>query len=310
MNLPLFKFTAVGILTVFVASDCVLAQQSGSRGGVSAAAYPQALPELSPQVAQSFLTVDGSAVVRVKPTQIRVVLAVTTEAPKASECKRMMAQKMQQLRTAWTGARLRKEDVVEDFISVLPQYEFDVKKVEGSTVAIEKKSGYLMQTNVHLAVESDEAAMRAIDAAFENEVTDIIAFDYWSKELDAKKKEARELAVQAAKDKAETLLGALFEKVPPVINVREKTTVHYPDSMYQSFENSSSAQYNSSYALRRDIPRMLVARPKNTYYRGHVSNADVGPSELQMRAEISVESKVQVYFESPVAKSFNAGREE
>ena len=148
-----------------------------------------------------------------------------------------------------------------------------------------------------------------IAAAFANEITDIIGFDLWSKERDEKKKEARALAIKVAKEKSDTLLNGLFEKRPPVINVKEKTRVYFPTSLYRSFQNVSSAQYGSTYSSR-NIPRILLPRPKNTYYHGHTTHADQAPSDLQMRAEISVESHVQIYFESPVAKSFNASRED
>ena len=304
------RMAAPSLLVLLIFTGSVFAQ-SGSRAGIAGPASAQKLSELSPQVAQSYIVVDGSAVLRVKPTEARVILAVTTEATTASQCNRLMSQKMDQLRQAWVGAGLADENIVEDFISVLPRYDFEIKQIEGSRVAEEKRVGYLMQTNVHLAVKADDGLMKkVIDTAFANEVTDIIGFDLWSKELDEKKKEARAEAIKVAKEKSDTLLNGLFEKRPPVINVKEKTRVYFPTSLYRSFQNVSSAQYGSTYASSRNIPRILLPRPKNTYYHGHATHADRAPSDLQMRAEISVESHVQIYFESPVAKSFNASRED
>ena len=304
------RIAVPSLLVLLIVTGSVFAQ-SGSRVGINDPATAQELSELSPQVAKSYIVVDGSAVLRVKPTDARVILAVTTEATTASECNKLMSQKMDQLRQAWVGAGLADENIVEDFISVLPRYDFEIKEIEGSRVAQEKKVGYLMQTNVHLAVKADEGLMKkVIDTAFANEVTDIIGFDLWSKKLDEKKKEARAMAIKVAKEKSDVLLNGLFEKRPPVINVKEKTKVYFPTSLYRSFNNVSSAQYGSSYASSRNISRILLPRPKNTYYHGHVTHADRAPSDLQMRAEISVESHVHIYFESPVAKSFNASRKD
>ena len=158
-----------------------------------------------------------------------------------------------------------------------------------------------MQSNLHLAVKDDAQAMSAIGIAFDAGVADIIAFDYWSKELDQVKVKARTAAVKAARDKAEVLLGALFEKQPPVINVQEATRIYYPETLYESFTNSSDAQYQSTYS-RRDIPRIRMFRPKNTYYRGLYMDADVQSKDLPMRSEISVVSTVRLYYESPAAK--------
>ena len=203
---------------------------------------------------------------------------------------------------------LADDKIVEDFISILPRYEIEVKTLGGKEVAMEKKSGYVMQTNIHLAVKDDAEAMKVLNVAFANGVTDIIGFDYWSDELDKQKKEVRAKAIQAAKEKAEVLLG-LFDKTPPVINVQENTIVVYPESMYESFQNSSSNEYQTNYNNRRNLPLIRLPRPKNTYYRGNLPNADTQVDELPMRAELSVVSTVRIYYQSPAAEKFNAGRE-
>ncbi len=136
-------------------------------------------------------------------------------------------------------------------------------------------------------------------AAFKNGVTDIIAFDYWSKELDEIKVKARSLAVKAAKNKSETLLGELLEVVPPIVNVQEQTTVHFPDSLYHSFVNTNNEEFANSW--RREIPFYSGHSAANTYYRGLNSAGDIQPLELPMKPEISVVSTVRLYFESPAA---------
>lgn len=303
-----FSRLVCSVIGFLVVADLANGQLSGSRGGVANAAEKITFVELSPQSAQSYIAVDGKAVLRVKPTQIRVVLALTSEATTSSECKREMEQKLAKLRPLWNELGVGNDRLVEDFISVLPRFEFEVKSVHGQDVASEKKVGYLMQTNVHLAVSDDDEAMKVLEVAFANDVTDIIGFDYWSDELDAKKNEARAQAIQAARDKSDVLLE-LFEKRPSIINIQEQTVVHYPESMYESFKSSSSAEYRQSYGSRRNLPQILLPRPKNTYYRGFSPNADVQPKDLAMRAELSIVSTVRIYYESPVAKTFNANRD-
>ena len=302
-------FAAFFALVIFFAtSDNASAQLSGSRGGVG---YGNSTETLSPailtsQAAQSFIEVEGTSVLSVEPSSIRIVLALTSEAAASSECKTKIQEQATALRQQWKQAGMKEEDIVEDFISLLPRYEFAVEKLNGKDVAMEKKVGYIMQSNVHLAVKNDAEAMKMLDVAFTNDVTDIIGFDYWSKDLDQKKKEARALALKAAKEKAGVLLADLFEKQPPVINVREATHVQYPSTMYASFSNSSSGEYQTNYS-RQNLPVIKLARPKNTYYRGNLPNADVQAKELPMRAKISVVSTVRIYYESPAAKSFNSG---
>jgi uncharacterized protein YggE len=288
------------------------AQLSGSRGGVLHGGVPaeasQGLATLDPDVAQAYMTIDGRAELRVKPTEIRIVLAVTAEGVTPGECTRLVNDTVKTLTTQWRESGMAEKDIVEDFIAVLPRYEFEVEKIRDQEVAIEKKVGYLMQTNVHLAVNDDANAMRAVNIAFANGVSDIIAFDYWSKDLDQLKVKARAEAVKAAREKSDVLLGALFEERPPIINLQESTRVHYPESLYESFTNTNDAEYQTSYS-RRDIPQIRTFRPKNTYYRGLYLDGDVQSKELPMRSEISVVSTVRLYFQSPVAKDYwSAGK--
>ena len=298
------------ILAPFVTAE---AQFSGSRGGISREGAPvhavPALEKLSPEVAQRYITIDGQAELRVKPTEIRVVLAVTAEGKTPAECKRLVSESTETLTAAWRELGISQEDIVEDFIAVLPRYEFEIERIRDREVAVEKKVGYLMQSNVHLAVKSDAEAMSAINIAFENGVADIIAFDYWSRDLDQLKVKARAEAVKAAREKADVLLGTLFEKKPRVINLQESTRVCYPESLYESFANSSDADYQTSYS-RRDIPQIRTFRPKNTYYRGLYLDGDVQSKELPMRSEISVVSVVRLYFESPVAEQYRSNRKD
>jgi uncharacterized protein YggE len=302
-----FNYMALLLSLILFPVATATAQMSGSRGGVLRGGAPvqvsQGLATLDPDVAQAYMTIDGRAELRVKPTEIRVVLAVTAEGVTPAECTRLVNETIKTLTTQWRKSGMAQEDIVEDFIAVLPRYEFEVEKIRDHEVAVEKKVGYLMQTNVHLAVKDDASAMEAINIAFANGVSDIIAFDYWSEELDQLKVKARAEAVRAAREKSDVLLGALFEKRPPIINLQESTHVHYPESLYESFTNTSDAEYQTSYS-RRDIPQIRTFRPKNTYYRGLYLDGDVQSKELPMRPEISVVSTVRLYFLSPVAKDY------
>lgn len=293
-----------------------LAQLSGSRGGVYASSQPSTFPStrhpprnLTAAEAQSFIVVEGKSVLSVEPTAIRIVLALTHEAETSQQCKQGIDAKITELRPLWNQAGINNEKIVEDFISILPQYEFEAQQLGDQKVAMEKRVGFLMQTNIHLVVKDDAEAMKVLNVAFENGVTDIIGFDYWSEELDAKKQEVRAKAIQAAKQKADVLMDGLFEEPPRVINVQENTIVVNPAEMYESFTNDSSASYQANYWSRKNLPLIKLARPKNTYYRGNLPNADIQAKELPMKAELSVVSTVRIYYESPAAEGFNAARE-
>ena len=296
-------------LLTFLLPSPALAQFSGSRGGVEDQTLRggQSFAPLTREVAESFIAIDGKAEVRVKPTELRIVMAVTAEGETALECQKTVDATLARLKTAWTRLKIPPEAIVVDFIAVLPSYEWTSEKRGEENVGVEKRSGYRMQTNVHLAVAGDREALPALAAAFELGVTDIIAFDYWSKELDAIKEQAREKALAAARGKSDLMLKVLFTDKPSVINVQEQTTVHYPDSLYHSFTNTVDEEAIPAHWRSQTLIR--AQRPKNTYYRGFYSDGDIQPRDLPMRPEISVVSTVRLYFESPAAPKRVSGKD-
>ncbi len=310
------QFTVALLAIAFLPTSAALAQLGGGMGGmgmsgmfgsggsssrsnIDAAGAPS-LSELSIKEAQAHIVFEGTSEIRVKPSEIRVVMAVTSESQTAVQCQKECDQTIQKVKAAWKEIGIAKEDIVVDFIAVLPVYEWTFEKEGDATMGIEKRSGYRMQTNLHVAVPSDKEAFQAISLAFNNGVTDIIAFDYWSKELDALKVQARAKALKAAREKSEFMLGAVLDKKPPVINIQEATIVRYPESLYRSYTIKDEQEITKrGYG---DVSFIHAHRPRNTYYRGLYMNGDTQSAELPMQSEISVLSTVRLYFDSPKVK--------
>jgi uncharacterized protein YggE len=263
-------------------------------------------PLLEPQFALNYITIDGTAELRVEPEGIRLVLAITSEAETADRCQELNADQVQAVIGAWSDLNVPEDHIVEDFINLLPIYEWRLAERDGTQFRVQQRSGFRMQSNLHLAVESEADAMAAINRAFQQGVTEIVTLDYWSSDLDERKKEARAAAVAAAKEKAETLLS-VFDAPPRVINIQESTTVFSPQSLYRTYENvlEEEVQYPGSL---RDRPTIRAYRPKMTFFHGLQSRSDRRPPGPAMRPEIAVVSTVRIYYESPADKTYPAKR--
>lgn len=292
------------ILMMAALPSTAMSQFGGSRAGIQNLEQqdqlgPGQIPVLKPEVAEAYITMEGTAELRVRPTQIRVVLAISSQAETAQMCRQEINDKVKLLRSEWKKLSIPDAKIVEDFISAIPHFEWKEEKQDNLSVLAERKTGYRMQSNLHVAVADEAAAQRAVDKAFEAGVTDIIAFDYGSDKLDKAKDQARETALKAAKAKSELLLRGLLKEDPTVVNLQEHTTVHYPESLYRAFTNADDQTVTSGW--RDNLPRLHAHRPKNTYYRGLTQDADVQPQDLPMQAEITVVSTVRIYYASPAA---------
>lgn len=309
-------FSIVLLLAVLLIPSRVYSQGFGGMGGFGGAGdysgrnssdsagtwHPNnELRRLPPEEALNFITVDGTADIRVVPEEIRVVLAVTAEAETAAECQEKSAQQVQDVIEAWEELEIAEDKVVEDFINVLPRYEWRITQRDGEDFRIQQHEGFRMQTNLHVLVETEQEAMDAINLAFKQGVTDIVTFDYWSSKVNDSQVEARAVAIEAAKKKAETLL-AVFDDPPKVINIQERTAVFSPHSLYRTYENvlEEEVKYHSSWER---LPAIKAYRPKKTFFQGLQSRSDLRPSGAPMNPEIAVVSTVRIYYQSPSDKT-------
>ena len=67
---------------------------------------------------------------------------------------------MERLKAAWAKMGIAPGSVVVNFIAVVPRYAWSVRKPNKMEVGVEKKVGYRMQTNIHLAVQKDSTGAR------------------------------------------------------------------------------------------------------------------------------------------------------
>jgi uncharacterized protein YggE len=251
------------------------------------------MPPLSVAAANSHIAIEGTCQKRVTPTSIRLIWAVTAEEKDAMACRKSTQAKIEKTTAALAAFRIGKDKIYEDFISAIPRFEW----IDGERNAlIETQTGYRMQTNLHIAVETNEQAMKVVEAALNSGLTDLIGVDYTA-DLSQSQNDARLGAIAAAKKKSETLLSAIFEVQPKPINVQEQTQTRFPADMYDSFENVAAQDLAMRYDDRRN--RVFAYRPKNTYYAGQTKAADDKSYALPMKPEIVVESTVVLYYQSP-----------
>lgn len=204
------------------------------------------------------------------------------------------------IREDWLKLGILEQEIVEDFISVLPRYEWTAGKWEEENIRIQAHNGYRMQSNLYVAVDDEASAMRAIDAAFRHGLAEVVTFDYWTADLTEQKQKAMKAALKQAQEKADILLSVFGDEPPPIINIQEQKQVVFPRSLYHTYENVLEEDFLGRYWEER--ARIKAYRPKMTFYQGVISQVDGIPAELPLRPEISIVSQVLIYYKSPVGK--------
>lgn len=300
MRLSPFPYSPTRVLPILA---LLLPLGTASAQMVGARADPESTevattPTLDHEAIENYITIEGKVEERLEPTALRIVLALLVEQPTASDCEAECRRREEEFLKALVDLKISRDAIVVDFISVLPVYQWEAGTRGSESVVIEERSGFRMQSNVHVQVADEKQARTVLKTAFQLGISDVIAFDYWNKDVDRHKKTAREKALKAAREKAELLLGSFFQDTPRPINVHESTRVVYPRSLYASFENTYEQEFMNPFR-RSNLPHLRLAKPKNTYYRGLLEDTDVQAEGLPLRPQISVVSTVRLYYATP-----------
>jgi uncharacterized protein YggE len=266
------------------------------RGGSQQLALEPRLPAPDPQTAERVIAIEGRAVLRVVPSGLRVVLALSAAAPSAVEAAAAGRTLVETVCTRLTGAKVAADAIDVDFIATVPIYAWAVEEQAGKEVLAERRKGMRIQYNLHVAVPDESAARVATEAATAVPGVDLLAVDYWSDRLAEVQVEAMRSALAAAQAKAAVLL-AVFPTPPVPINVHESTRVFQPQHLYHALTATEDSA--GSFYAGHEIPRIPASRPMNVYYRGLVGDVDVMPQQMPGRRDIEVVSTVRLYYEAP-----------
>lgn len=298
----------LGVAVALFAASLVFSQGAGSAYSSNPYSYqrPTAqgsiaspLPNLDRETAKEIISIQGTAEIKVVPDKIRLVFGVIANESSAKDCSNKIKTVCQLTTDAIKQLGIASNDINQDFISVTPVFDWKEATLEKVQAIKQVQTGFQMQSNLHVLCENEAQAMQVIGIAFENGISDIIAFDYWSAKLDDAKKRARKLAVSSAKSKA-TEMFAAFDIHPRPLNIEEHTTVHKPAGLYRTFSNSNTTSVTLPRSWR-DRFQIHAPRPKLTYLENLEAEKDVHPETPSMRPEICVLSKVRVYYEAPQA---------
>jgi len=306
----------VALLGFMFSSNVVCAQGGGgaAMGGMGGAGVGMVYPSYQNQYRNGYyqwrgygtaedITVDGSAIISVKPESLRLVFAVTAEGTKSEECSLQVKTAIATIREALQPMKLTGDRIVEDFIVVIPSYGWDLKRADmaagkDTEYLKETHTGYRMQTNLHVLCNDESQALAVIDEAFKAGVTEIISFDYFHSDLDRYKREALKKALDEAKSKANILL-TVFDDKPKVLNIENTTDVSYPQSQYKTLNPApENIQEMLPYNWRNYL-KIRAHRPKTTYYAGSQEYSDLGLKKPPMNPEITVRSTVTLTYGGP-----------
>jgi uncharacterized protein YggE len=181
---------------------------------LSAVAPPHARAEPAQRV--SSITVVGQGEVQAKADLAQVSVGVVTEAKTASEALAQNNAAMRRLLDALRARGVEPRDVQTTSFSVFPQYEHD-----GETRQIPRIVGYQVQDQVQVKVRQLDRLGQVLDDLVQGGANLIHGIGFSVAEPRRLLDQARKLAVEDARRKAELLALAAGSRLGPPLEIQE-----------------------------------------------------------------------------------------
>jgi uncharacterized protein YggE len=164
------------------------------------------------------VNVSGAAVVYVTPDRALIQLGVQTNGVTPEETQGRNFLITQQVINSVRSQGVEAKDIATDYIIVMPIYEeYDALDIKG----------YRIDNTISITLRDVKLVEKVIVAALKagaNEVQDI---QFYSSELRKYRDQAREMAMQAAVEKASALAGAAGAEAGCVLSISENTWTQY-----------------------------------------------------------------------------------
>ena len=197
-----------------------------------------ALSAIAQAERQATIDVQGSADVKVVPDEVFIAFGVETSDPSLRVAKTQNDEGVKKLLALTKEMSIDPKYVQTDFISIEP-WEHQLSD-EKRTVRVE----YRVRKNIAVTLKDVPRFEELLSRALETGVNHVHGIQFRTTELRRHRDHAREMALQAAKEKAALLAGKLGRQIGPALRVNE-----YSGGMYSPYGWWGQGSYYGSNAM-------------------------------------------------------------
>lgn len=173
---------------------------------------PRPIPQVS---------VSGEGKVKVVPDQVFVSVSVETKGNNATEVKKQNDETVEKVVQYLKKSKLPKEDVQTKRVSLNPQYDYDKKKYT-----------YNATQTIDILIKDLSLYDGLMAGLVDSGINRINNVEFKSSKLAEHQSEARKLAMQEAKLKAQDYVSVLGQKVGKALSISDNTQVYNPQPVY------------------------------------------------------------------------------
>lgn len=218
------------------------------------------------------IMVNGEAVVKVQPDQIVITFGIETWDKDIMLAKRKNNEIMQKAMKVIQESGILDKDIQTDHLSVEPRYDDNYEKKDFI--------GYFIRNTFVVALSDPYKVEDLVTTVLQAGVNFIHGINFQTTEFKKYREQARELALNAAKEKAEKMAGALGQFIGDPLQITEG----YGGSDWWYYNSWSGWGYGRSNTMSQNVMQNIP------------SNSDQ-ISETIALGKISIKANVTVTFE-------------
>jgi uncharacterized protein YggE len=159
------------------------------------------------------ITVNGEAVVLVKPDKIIISLGIETWDADIILAKQKNNNILKKAIAAVKDLGVPEKDIQTDYLSIDPRYKDDYDQQE--------LTGYFVRNILTVTLTETAKVEELITRVLQAGVNHIHGVDFQTSEFKKYREQAREMALQAAREKAEKMAAVLGQAIGAVVEINE-----------------------------------------------------------------------------------------
>jgi hypothetical protein len=212
------------------------------------------------------ITVNGDAVVYATPDKIEITLGIETQDQDIVMAKKKNNDILKKTLAAIKACGVPEKDIQTDQLSIEPRYKDEYRK--------ENFIGFFVRNTIVVTLNKTEKVEELITNVLRAGVNYIQGIDFQTSEFKKYREQARELALKAAKEKAEKMTAVFGQTVGLPIQINENN-------------NDSYAWYRSGWGYGRNQGMAQNAVQDNRGDPGEISGS-IALGKITIKASVTV----------------------
>lgn len=192
---------------------------------ITAAQAQIVAPEPKPQI-----SVNGEGKVKVTPDQAFISISVENKGNNATEVKKQNDETVEKVVQYLKKSKVPKEDVQTKRVSLNSQYDYD-----------KKKYNYVATQTIEILLKDLALYDSLMEGLVDSGINRINNVEFRSSKLAAHQSEARKLAMQEAKLKAQDYVSVLGQKIGKAIMISDNSQIYNPQPVYYEMAMNKAA---------------------------------------------------------------------